>query len=106
MPISQGSAGGLVGMTLKAWGHIKGGAAPAVIKGFNVSGAAVSGTATRVTFANAMASANFIVRAYGYVAGSAYAFSYSQTANNADIMAVTETGSLTTCDQFYFEVWE
>lgn len=62
MPVSQGSAGGLPGMNLKAWALVDG-ATGNLIKGMNVSATSrpVAGNIT-LTLAVALASINAVVR--------------------------------------------
>lgn len=70
MPISQGSAGGLPGVNLKAWAYVT--AAGVLVRGFNVASVAkgVVGGYT-VNFAAPMASAEFLMRCTMGSSGSA-----------------------------------
>lgn len=61
MPVSQGSAGGIPGLNLKAWAYVT--AAGALIRGFNVTSVAKGGAgAYTINFTAAMASADFVAR--------------------------------------------
>lgn len=62
MPVSQGSAGGLPGMNLVAWVLLKSDGTN--IKSYNVSATSRTGSGTyAVTFAAALSSAEYLVRA-------------------------------------------
>jgi hypothetical protein len=67
MPVSQGSAGGFIGLNLKAWARFA--ADGTLIGGLNVSSVVrVSAGVYEVNFSTAMGSANYVMR---YLAGVA-----------------------------------
>lgn len=61
MPVSQGSAGGLSGMSLKAWAYVT--AAGGLVRGFNVASVAKGAVgAYTISFTAAMSTTEYIVR--------------------------------------------
>lgn len=61
MPVSSGSAGGLPGLTLKAWALVT--AAGGLVKGQNVTSVARGGVGTyTINFTAAMASGSYVYR--------------------------------------------
>lgn len=61
MPVSQGSAGGIPGLNLKAWAYVK--ADGTLIRGLNVASFTRTGVgAYTVTFTAAMSSTDYVMR--------------------------------------------
>lgn len=61
MPVSQGSAGGIPGLNLKAWAYVK--ADGTLIRGLNVASVVKGGTGNYTfTFTAAMASTDYVAR--------------------------------------------
>ena len=93
MPVSQGSAGGLAGLNLKAWVLFNGDGS--VVKSFNVTSVAKIITGRyRITFTTPMQGAQYVYRYHmaGPGTGSAFQYRYSNaTANYFDFSFNSES---------------
>jgi hypothetical protein len=94
-------------MTLKAWGWVRGGGTPALLRGLNVASVGVSGSATAVNFTAAMASADYVVRLWASNnATGIFPIASGQTAAGFFLSSQTTAQSNAGAGSFYFEVWE
>lgn len=101
MPVSQGSAGGLPGMNLKAWGLVNT-ASNTVIKGMNV--ASVSGA--NVTLTTPMASVNYVVRVIPMLNQPVIPGGSPSTVSVALVNAFAASTGTPQTGLMYFEVYE
>lgn len=101
MGLSAGPAGGLPGMSLKAWGLVNT-STNAVIKGFNV--ASVSGG--NVTFTAPMASANYVVRVISMLNQAVITGGIPSSASVVTVAAYALTTGTPQSGLMYFEVFE
>lgn len=100
MPVSQGTAGGIPGLNLKAWAYIK--ADGTLIRGFNIASSSKTSTGNyTITFTAAMSTADYVARfTPGKIGGTATdCVMFSATTAAASIVTkaatvVTDIGGL------------
>lgn len=100
--VSQGSAGGIPGLNLKAWAYVK--ADGTLIRGFNIATVVKGGTGNYTfTFSAAMSSADYVGRITTERPG-AYAATLSTRTTGGCLGAVVNTNGWTAIDSLV--LWE
>lgn len=102
MPVSQGSAGGLPGMTLKAWGLVNT-ASNTLVKGFNVDGV----VGNQINLTTALGSTNVAVRMHFMGNLDVVLSGYASTTTAVILGAYRiSSGGTPQSGLMFFEVWE